>query len=132
MSVSLEITGKVHHIGETQQISDKYKKRECVLHVENPQNPQYDDFISIQFGQDNCSKLDSLKFQDEVKIQCNVKGRQYSDKNTGEIKYFNSIEGWKVEVISSAPQQQPVQYPTPTPTQTPTEEEAAASDDLPF
>ena len=102
------------------------------MHVENQQNPQYDDFISIQFGQDNCNKLDSLKFQDEVKIQCNVKGRQYSDKNTGEIKYFNSIEGWKVEVISSSPQQQQI-VQQPMPTQTPTETaETAASDDLPF
>lgn len=129
MSVSLEITGKVHHIGETQQISDKYKKRECVLHIENPQNPQYDDFISIQFGQDNCNKLDSLKFQDEVKIQCNVKGRQYSDKNTGGIKYFNSIEGWKVEVISSAPQQQSTQHQQPSSQHAQTE---ASGDDLPF
>ena len=114
MSISVEITGKVHYIGGTQQVSDKFRKRELVIHVEDEKNPQYDDFISIQFGNDACSKLDGLAFQDEVKVQTNLRGRQYADKKTGEVKFFNSIDGWKVEVVKKAEQpqsQQPEHHP---------------------
>lgn len=133
MSLSIEITGKVHHIGETQQVSDKFRKRECVIHIPDDRNPQYDDFVSIQFGNDACSKLDGLNFQDEVKVQTNIRGRQYTDKKTGEIKFFNSLDGWKIEVVNKA--QQPTYGMTaPAPiSELPTMTEPEVKDaDLPF
>lgn len=105
MSISMEIQGFVKKVGVETQVTDKYKKREIVIHVANEQNPQYDDFISVQFSQDKCSKLDPITEGDEVKVHVNVRGKEYADKSSGEKKYFNSLDGWKIELLTPATKQ---------------------------
>ena len=47
-----------------------------------------------------------------VKVYINIRGREWTNQQ-GEIKYFNTIEGWKIEVIqtTNVTYQQPVQQP---------------------
>lgn len=130
MSISMEIHGLVQKVGVETQVTDKYKKREIVIHVANEQNPQYDDYISVQFSQDKCSKLDPITVGDEVKVHVNVRGKEYTDKASGELKYFNSIEGWKIELLT--PVQKQTQAATATQTPPPVQQQDAGGEDLPF
>ena len=40
--------------------------------------------------------MDSFKVGENVKISINLRGREWENPQ-GEIKYFNSIHGWRIE-----------------------------------
>lgn len=88
-----EVKGKIKFIGTTQQVSDKFSKREVVVSTDE----QYPQHISIEFNQDKCSVLDKYAVGDEVTVGINLRGREYTNPNTGEVKYFNSIQGWNIK-----------------------------------
>lgn len=88
----MEITGKIKFIGTTQQVSDKFSKREVVVSTDE----QYVQHISIEFNQDKCSILDKYAVGDEVTVGINLRGREYTNPQ-GEVKYFNSIQGWNIK-----------------------------------
>jgi len=111
----MEIKGKVKLVNATQVVSDKFIKRTLVV-VTNDQYPQE---IEIQFTQDKCSLLDGIRPGQEVTIGVNLRGRMWTNPQ-GEDKYFNTIEGWKIDATMSNPQ--------PTPSAPSTE----VDDDLPF
>ena len=89
----MEVIGKVRVVGQTQEVSASFKKRELVVTTDE----QYPQHILIEFGQDKCNLLDGLKAGDDVKVGINLRGREWVNPQ-GETKYFNSIQGWRVEV----------------------------------
>lgn len=91
----MEVTGKIKVIGDVQEISASYKKRELVITTEE----QYPQFINIEFGQDKCDLLNGLSVGQEVKVHINLGGREWVNP-AGETKYFNSIKGWRIEKLS--------------------------------
>jgi hypothetical protein len=96
----MEVLGKVHLIGEENQVSTSYKKRELVVKTDE----QYSQFINIDFAQDKTDLLNGLVIGQEVKVHINLGGREWVNP-AGETKYFNSIKGWRVEKLSDAPVQ---------------------------
>ena len=46
--------------------------------------------------QDKVDLLDNLSVGDQINVLINIKGRKWEDKE-GNIRYFNSIQGWKIE-----------------------------------
>lgn len=101
----MEVSGKVKLVNATQVVSDKFSKRTLVV-ITNDQYPQE---IEIQFTQDKCSILDGLSPGAEVTIGVNLRGRMWTNPQ-GEEKYFNTIEGWKIDKVGiqqSAPSVQP-------------------------
>ncbi len=88
----MEVIGKVRVINAEQQVSASFKKRELVVATEE----QYPQYISINFVQDKCDLLNGLNVGDAVKVGINLRGREWVDPN-GETKYFNDIQGWRVE-----------------------------------
>jgi hypothetical protein len=91
------ITGTIREIYNTQQVSDKFAKRDIVVTVDE----KYPQHITIQFTQDKCSLLDNFMVGDTVTVSYNLRGKQYQGKD-GSIKYFNSIEGWKIDKPAQA------------------------------
>lgn len=99
----MEVKGQVYKVGETQQVTEKFKKREVIL-VTEPSS-QYPQHIKVQFSQDKCSLADTLQAGQDVTFQCNLRGKLYTDKNGAE-NCITNLEVWKVEggaVASSAP-----------------------------
>ena len=96
----MKLQGKVKLVGQTEAVSDKFKKRDLVITTnENPTYPQY---ITVQCTNDKCVMLDNLSVGTEVSLEINLRGREWMSPK-GEVKYFNTIECWKVDVIGSAP-----------------------------
>ena len=86
-----------------------FEKRDLVIVTEET----YPQTIIIQFTQQRCDLLNNLQVGQNVKVYINIKGREWTNPQ-GEIKYFNTIEGWKIEVIQTtnvAYQQQAQQAP---------------------
>ena len=88
----MEITGIIKVINDTVQVSDKFAKREFVVVTFEP----YPQEIIMQATQDKCSMLDSYKVGDNVKCNCNLRGRMWTSPQ-GDDKYFLSLECWKIE-----------------------------------
>lgn len=96
----MNLKGKVKLVGQTEAVSDKFKKRDLVITTnENPTYPQY---ITVQCTNDKCVMLDNLSVGTEVSLEINLRGREWKSPQ-GDTRYFNTIECWKVDVIGSAP-----------------------------
>ncbi len=91
----MEVSGKIKVINAEQQVSASFKKRELVVTTEE----QYPQFISINFVQDKCDILNNFKVGEPVKVGINLRGREWVSPQ-GETKYFNDIQGWKVERLA--------------------------------
>lgn len=103
----MEIQGRVKQIFPSQTMGQNgFEKRDLVIVTEET----YPQTIIIQFTQQRCDLLDSLQVGQNVKVYINIKGREWTNPQ-GETKYFNTIEGWKIEVIqtTNVAYQQPVQ-----------------------
>jgi hypothetical protein len=96
----MEVNGKIKVIGNTQEVSASFKKRELVVTTDE----QYPQHILIEFAQDKCDLLNSYKVGQEVKVSINLRGREWVNPQ-GEVKYFNQIQGWRIEKtdIETAP-----------------------------
>lgn len=138
----MEIKGKVKHIGDTQTIgANGFQKRELVVTTEE----QYPQHILIEFTQNNVNLLDSLQIGMQVIVSINIRGREWTNPQ-GEVKYFNSIQGWKIEAITTQqignvssnsftaqqPPMQPVQPTTSFEAYSTTTMQNEDEDDLPF
>ena len=96
----MDITGKVLEVFPVQQVSDRFRKREVVL--EYATNPQYPEFIKFEFVQDRTDLLDNFQPGQEVQVWFDLKGRKWTDRN-GEIRYFTTLQGWRIQLASGAP-----------------------------
>ena len=94
----MEVQGRIKMIGETQTFgSNGFRKREVVVTTEE----QYPQHIMVEFVQDKTDLLNSYKEGQQVKISINLRGREWVNPQ-GETKYFNSIQGWRIEALQSA------------------------------
>lgn len=87
------ISGTIKVVGQTQQVSEKFSKRELVV---TEQGGQYPQMIPIEFKQDKTSLLDGFKPGEEVTVTCYVNGREWTGKD-GVTKYFLSLAGNRIE-----------------------------------
>ena len=91
----MNISGKIKLINETKEYgSNGFRKRELVVTTQE----QYPQNILVEFVQDRCEILDSFPVGELVKIDINIRGREWTNKDN-EVKYFNSIQGWRIEKI---------------------------------
>ena len=102
--MAFEVTGKLYKKMDTKQITDSFRKREYVIELVDG---NYTQLIIFQLTQDNCDKLDNLNEGEEVKTTYNLRGREWINPQ-GEVKYFNSLDAWKLERVGEA-----VQAPAP-------------------
>ena len=124
--MSNQIKGKIKVIFQTIQVSDKFAKRDVVVTTTTDMYPQD---ILVQFTQDKCDILDLYKVGDEVDVDYNLKGREWINPQ-GEAKYFNTIEGWRINRASgSSPIPQDVKKDVPVEQLAGQEEDDS---DLPF
>jgi len=105
----MEVKGKVKMVGETQTFgSNGFQKREVVVTTDE----QYPQHIMIEFVQDKCDLLDNATVGSDATIGINLRGREWVNPQ-GETKYFNSIQGWRIDVtpfndVPVAPPAQPL------------------------
>ncbi|TDD96613.1 DUF3127 domain-containing protein [Flavobacterium cellulosilyticum] len=94
----MEVTGKIKMIDQTKEVgSAGFKKRDVVVTTDE----QYPQSILVQFVQDKCDLLNSFQVGDAVKIDINLRGREWINPQ-GEAVYFNTIQGWRIGKAESA------------------------------
>lgn len=125
----MELQGTIKIIGETKTFgSNGFRKREMVLTTQE----QYPQDLLIEFVQDKCDLLSQYDPGQLVSVGINLRGREWTSPQ-GEVKYFNSIQGWRIEgqVKETAP---PSPSDLPPMTDFPLADDADEKDydDLPF
>ena len=103
----MEIQGRIKTIFATESVGQNgFQKRDVVITTDG----QYPQDIIIQFAQGNCALLDNLQIGQIVKIHFNLQGREWTSPQ-GEVKYFNTVLGWKIELIQTTNIAQQYQQP---------------------
>ena len=95
----MELNVKIHSIGETQNVTDTFSKREFIVETQE----EYKQYLSLQVIKDKCAILDDYKKGDEVTVSLNLKGKLWTDKQ-GVEKCFNTLECWKISKVGSQQQ----------------------------
>ena len=124
----MEVTGLLKLKYDTQKVSEKFQKRDFVLSTDL--STPYPQHVSFQVTQDKCSMLDTFNEGDEIKVQFNLRGREWNGPQG--IKFFNTLEAWRIEKVAAgssnaAPAQ--TQQNTAAPV---FNSSVADNDDLPF
>jgi hypothetical protein len=127
----MEVTGQLKVKFDTQKVSEKFQKRDFVLATDL--NTPYPQYVSFQVTQDKCNLLDQFNEGDELRVQFNLRGREWNGPQG--IKYFNTLEAWRLErssgssAAASSSAQQSSAPATPAPV---FNSSVADNDDLPF
>lgn len=135
---SYTITGILKVKNDTIQVSEKFSKREFVL-TDNSAG-MYPEHVSFQLTQDKCALLDQFNVNDQLTVAFNLKGREWTSP-AGEVKYFNSLDAWRIEkagatqngggIPASGPSPMNIDAIPTTPVSVQSTE-TADDDDLPF
>ena len=125
----MDISGKIKLINEAKEYgSNSFRKREVVITTEE----QYPQDLLIEFVQDKCEILNSFQVGQSVKIDINLRGREWESPQ-GEVKYFNSIQGWRIEKLFSEDENTDIPPVPPAEAFQPADElNQDEPDDLPF
>jgi single-strand DNA-binding protein len=92
----MKVTGKIHFVGALRTVSEKFKSKDVVL-LTDEKYPQY---ITIQFTQDKTDLISQNNIGEQVEVSINLRGREWKSPQ-GEIKYFNTIEGWQINAAQT-------------------------------
>ena len=99
------ITGRIHRITPEQTVTGKsgkaFTKRTLILDAArydtHTGEKKFDNYPSVEFSGEQMKRLDEFKEGDAVVVSFDINGREFKNEQTGEVKYFNSIRGYKVE-----------------------------------
>jgi hypothetical protein len=93
----MKVTGKIYNVGALRVVSEKFKSKDVVILTED----KYPQYITVQFTQDKTELISQEDIGDQVEVSINLRGREWKSP-TGEIKYFNTIEGWQINAVEGA------------------------------
>ena len=139
----LKITGVLTAIFDTQQVSERFSKREFVLGT----GGDYPQSILFQLTGNRIDLIDSYTEGQEIEVSFNLRGREWFNPSKGVNQYFNTLDAWKIQpagqaqaprqstpapAVRTAPAPPP---PPPVPKKMPVPADVMGSntiDDLPF
>lgn len=88
------IVAQISQIGQTQSIGENnFLIREVLLKTIE----EYPNYYKAQFTGDKTTLLDSFKPKDVVKMKCQLKGREYENKQQ-QLDVFMSLNAWEIEL----------------------------------
>jgi hypothetical protein len=94
----MNVKGTLIVKNETQQVSEKFAKREFVIKTAG----EYPQEIQLQLSQDKCSLIDSIQLGTEIDCSINLRGRSWLNPTKNITQYFVTLEVWKIEQTGGA------------------------------
>ena len=89
--------GKLHLILATEQVTEKFRKREFILEI----GDQYKEYPKFQLVNDKCSLIDNFIEGQEVTVSYNLRGKPFKNKQ-GQDVYYTNLDAWKIELAENA------------------------------
>ncbi len=104
--MSFEMIGKLIAVNDTQQVNERFKKREFVLETSEEINGNvYTNYAKMQLVQNKCEIIDNYKIGDTIKVNFNIKGNKW--ERDGNVNYITNLDAWRIENVQqqgNAPQ----------------------------
>ncbi|MEO1482543.1 MAG: DUF3127 domain-containing protein [Myxococcota bacterium] len=90
--------GTLYRIFDSEQVTERFTKREFVLEIEGPEirGQQRNELVAFQLTGRRVDLIDGFKEGQPVAVEFVIKGREWTSKS-GDVRYFNSLEVFKVE-----------------------------------
>lgn len=88
----MKVEGRIVKIQDTQQLTEKFSKREFWMEVSDG---MYAQTISLQFTKDKCNVLNGYNVGDQVAVEFNLNGRTHTNAE-GVERCYNSLDAWKI------------------------------------
>ena len=87
--MALEVTGRLHKKFATEaRGATAFQTREFVLEI---MDGSYQQLIKFQLIKDACALLDKFNEQDEIKVEFNLRGREWNGK------YLTNLNCWRMD-----------------------------------
>ncbi|TAE50933.1 MAG: DUF3127 domain-containing protein [Bacteroidetes bacterium] len=127
--MAMTVRGKLHKKFPTVDVSDRFRKREFVIEIVDG-NPMYPQYVTFQLTQDKCGVIEDVPQGSTLDVDFNLRGREWKSPQ-GEIKYFNTLEAWRV-VTAAAESSPAMEAPLSPPPYMSGSDLEGGADDLPF
>jgi hypothetical protein len=101
----LTMKGAIKLINPVNVISDKFSVREFVITTLDEKYPQDVIFQTVNDKMDTIAPYGQGQV---VTVSFNVRGREYAAPNKP-VRYYNTLDAWKVQGEAAAPSQQPIE-----------------------
>ncbi len=124
MSEPLKIIGRIKRIGEIQQVTDTFKKREFVIETDE----QYPQTLGFELVQTRVDLIEPYAEGELIEVFFNLKGREWQKDSSSPLRVFNQLVAWRISRISQ-PAQERTQAQVPKSQNT---GQTNFDDDLPF
>ena len=99
--MSLEVTGKLLVKYDTQQVNERFKKREFVMELAEEINGNvYTNYAKMQLVQNKCDILDRFNEGDAIKVSFNIKGNRW--EKDGKVNFITNLDAWRIENAATA------------------------------
>lgn len=95
--MNYELEGQVIEKFDIETFASGFQKQNIVVKT----NGKYPQEVQIEFTKDNINLLEGIEEGINVKVGFNLNGRRWTSPQ-GEVKYFNSITGWRMEKVAGA------------------------------
>jgi hypothetical protein len=105
--MSFSVEGTLYKVDDTMQFASGFQKRDFIVKTED--NPEYPQYLKFELIKDKVDLIGDFAIGAPIKVHFNLRGREHTKKDTGEIIYINSLHAWKLEQAQGTGQQPPQQ-----------------------
>lgn len=124
----MQIEARIQKIMDEQVISDRFRKREFIVQTKE----QYPQTLCFEFTQDKTSVLNNFKAGQEVNIEFNIRGREWTPPQGGDTRYYTTLQAWRMNAVEGAGPLPSDLPPQGQPFEAPSGGSDVLDDDLPF
>lgn len=96
--MAYDLQGTLFEVFDTQQVTDKFKKREFVVETTSG---MYNEYIKMQAVQERCELLDTMKKGDTIKVSFDLRGKLVNTRDGRQV-YITNINAWKIEKLAGS------------------------------
>jgi hypothetical protein len=91
------ITGTLYDVAKVNNISDRFRKREFVIVVEDRgRDRSWTHYIKLQLENKDVLMIDQFKIGDEIEVTFDIRGSK--GEKMGETLFFTNLKAWKIEL----------------------------------
>lgn len=92
------ITGTLYDVAKVNNISDRFRKREFVIAIEERGRDQsWTNYVRLQLENKDVLMIDQFKIGDEIEVTFDIKGSKA--EKMGETLFFTNLKAWKIELV---------------------------------
>lgn len=92
------ITGALYSVAAVNNISDRFRKREFVIAIEEKGRDQtWVNYVRMQLENKDVLMIDQFHIGDEIEVTFDIKGSKA--EKMGETLFFTNLKAWKIELV---------------------------------